>query len=332
MTDPALIRGIGLFVPLLVVAGMLRYRAPVRLEIAALILGVGWNALVLAAVNAVALSAGWWAFEADGGVVAGIPVDLLLGWAVLWGGVGVLALRWLPLPLVVGLTAWIDLAVMPLGEPVVRLDNSWLTGEVVAIATALVPGLLLARWTVSGRHLALRVTMQGVLATGLMMVLPVVLSDVPSRPGWALAIVVQLALIPGALAIAAVVEFARTGRGTPLPYDPPVHLVTSGPYAYVRNPMQTAMAFLYLLLGILDPRFLLGVVVVMSYGMGLAAWHENVQLRELHGGAWTRYRSSVRPWLPRTRPYPGMPPAVIWIAHECGRCAPVAAWFLRRSP
>ncbi len=332
MIDPALVRGVGLFGPVLAVAATLRHRTPVPREIAALILGCGWNLAALAGVNAVALRAGWWSYAAEGGTVAGVPVDLLLGWAVLWGGAGVLALRRLSLPLVTGLAVWLDLAVMPMGEPVLRLGGSWLTGEAVAVVTGLLPGLLLARWTLAGRHLAARVVMQALLAVGLMIVLPVLLSGVPARPVWALALVAQLALVPTALVAGAVTEFVRVGGGTPLPYDPPVRLVTTGPYAYVRNPMQTGMTITYVLLGLLDPHFLIGAVVAASYSVGLAAWHEDAQLRDLHGAAWTHYRSAVRPWLPRTRPYAGIPPAVVWIAGGCDRCGPVADWITRRAP
>ncbi|MGI8333982.1 methyltransferase family protein [Actinomadura scrupuli] len=332
MIDPAVVRGVGLFGPVLVAAAILRHRPPGQREIAALILGVGWNVTALAGVNALALRAGWWSFAAEGGVVAGVPVDLLLGWAVLWGGLGVLALRRLPPPLVAGLAVWLDLAVMPQGEPVLRLGDSWLTGEAVAAVAALVPGLLLARWTINGRRLTARVTLQGVLSVGLMVALPVALSRVPARPGWALGLVAQLMIVPMALVAAAVGEFARAGRGTPLPYDPPVRLVTTGPYAFIRNPMQTGMTATYLLLGLLDPRFLLGAVVAVAYGAGLAAWHEDVQLRDLYGPAWTGYRSAVRPWLPRARPYAGMPAAVVWIAGGCDRCSPVAGWIVRRAP
>ena len=332
MIDPALVRGVGLFGPVLALAAMLGHRAPGQRETAALILGCGWNVLALAGVNAVALRVGWWSFAAEGGVVAGVPVDLLLGWAVLWGGVGVLALRRLPLPLVAGVAVWLDLAVMPMGEPVLRLGDSWPTGETAAVVAGLVPGLLLARWTIAGRHLVVRVAMQGVLAVGLMILLPITLSRAPASPGWMLGLVAQLLIVPTASVVAAVREFALVGRGTPLPYDPPVRLVTTGPYAYVRNPMQTAMTVTYLLLGLLDPRFLIGAVVAVSYGTGLAAWHEDTQLRDLHGAAWTRYRSAVRPWLPRARPYAGMPAAVVWIAGGCDRCGPVADWIIRRSP
>ncbi|WP_030174148.1 methyltransferase family protein [Spirillospora albida] len=330
--DPALVRGVALFGPVLLLAVLLRHRPPGRSETAALILAITWNTAALAGVNALAVRAGWWTFHAEGGTADGVPVDLLLGWAALWGGLAVVALRRLPVPLVVGPAVWIDLAVMPLGEPVVLLGDSWLLGETVAVLAALVPGLLLARWTATGRHLLPRVALQAVLAVSVMIVLPVAWSRVPDRPGWALGLAAQLLLVPGALVTAAVWEFARTGRGTPLPYDPPVRLVTTGPYAYVRNPMQTSMAAAYLVLAALDVRFLLAVAVAVAYGAGLAAWHEDEQLRGRYGGAWTAYRSAVRPWLPRLRPFPGTPPAVIWIAGGCDRCSPVADWIRRRRP
>ncbi|WP_018656704.1 methyltransferase family protein [Actinomadura flavalba] len=327
MTDPALIRGVALFVPLLATAALLR--RPSRREVAALVLGVAWNLAALSGVNALALRAGWWTFAAEGGVVAGVPVDLLLGWAFLWGGAAVLALRALPWPLVAGAAVWVDLAVMPLGEPVVLLGGDWLLGESVAAVAALVPGLLLARWTLDGRHLRARVALQAVAASVLMLGLPIALSDVPSRPTWALALVGQAALVPLAVTAAAVAEFARAG-GTPLPYDPPPRLVTTGPYAYVRNPMQTGMTAVYLLLALLDPVFLLGAATAAAYGAGLASWHENALLTEAHGAAWTTYRRTVRPWLPRLRG--AQPDATIWIAATCGRCRPVEAWLRARNP
>ena len=317
---------------MLAAAVTLRHRTAGRREVAALILGCGWNVLALAGVNAVALREGWWSYGAEGGLVAGVPVDLLLGWAVLWGGVAVLALRRLSPPLVAGFAVWLDLAVMPMGEPVLRLGDSWLIGETAALVAGLVPGLLLARWTVAGRHLMTRAVMQGALAVGLMVGLPLTLSAVPTRSGWTLGLVAQLTMAPAVAVTAAVREFAQAGRGTPLPYDPPIRLVRSGPYAYVRNPMQVGMAAVYLLLGLLDPRFLIGAVVTVSYGAGLAAWHEDVQLRGLHGEEWARYRSAVRPWLPRARPYAGTPTAVVWIAGGCDRCSPVAGWIIRRAP
>jgi hypothetical protein len=134
--------------------------------------------------------------------------------------------------------------------------------------------------------------------------------------------------------VAAVREFAVRGGGTPLPYDPPRHLVSSGPYAYVRNPMQVSMVLAYLLLSVVgrEPRLLVAVVILIAYSAGLATWHEHEQLRRLYGGDWDRYRSEVRAWLPRARPWPGRPPARIYVATTCEVCDQLGRWIHSHSP
>jgi protein-S-isoprenylcysteine O-methyltransferase Ste14 len=47
-----------------------------------------------------------------------------------------------------------------------------------------------------------------------------------------------------------VLNFFRA-KGTPVPFNPPPRLVTSGPYAYVRNPMLTGIFMLLFGLGVL---------------------------------------------------------------------------------
>ena len=49
-----------------------------------------------------------------------------------------------------------------------------------------------------------------------------------------------------ALLGACVVEFARSGRGTLSPVDPPRHLVVRGLYRYVRNPMYLSVTAILL--------------------------------------------------------------------------------------
>ncbi|WP_327091707.1 isoprenylcysteine carboxylmethyltransferase family protein [Nonomuraea sp. NBC_01738] len=332
--NPAVVRGVGVMLPIALVALAVLLR-PVRLtggaardgqaRLAGALLATGWNVMVLGPLNATGL---WWSFQAEGGVVAGVPVDLLLGWALLWGALPALAFPLAPMPLVAAGLAWADLALMPLAEPVVRLHDGWLVGETVAVAAGLVPGLLIARWTVQGRRLGVRAAAQVVLAAGLGLAIPVALSGVWRQPGWVLGLAVQALAVPGALGLAAVREFRDHGQGTALPYDPPRVLVTGGPYAYVRNPMQVAMTLGYLVIAVLDVRFLGAAALSFAYGAGLAAWHEGGQLAR-HDG-WEAYRGRVRAWVPGTRP--DMPPATVHVSATCGRCAPVAAWIERHEP
>ncbi len=48
----------------------------------------------------------------------------------------------------------------------------------------------------------------------------------------------------------AVLHFARV-KGTPVPFNPPSEVVTTGPYAYIRNPMLTGIFIFIFGLGIL---------------------------------------------------------------------------------
>src|SRR3954469_24515606 len=45
------------------------------------------------------------------------------------------------------------------------------------------------------------------------------------------------------IALRCVFSFAWTGHGTPAPFDPPRHLVVTGLYCHVRNPMYSGMGF-----------------------------------------------------------------------------------------
>jgi protein-S-isoprenylcysteine O-methyltransferase Ste14 len=333
-TAPAVVRGLGLFGPLfaVILAAVLRPPPPARM--AAAILASAWTVTVLPAVNLLAVRQEWWSFHAEGGTVAGLPVDLLLGWVLLWGTLPALAAARLPLAVTVGGLTWLDLVLMPRLEPVVRLGGSWLHGEALAVVAALLPALLLARWTDRGRRLPVRALAQLTLVGVLLLALPLVVLAPPRPAGPALGIGVQVLAVPLLLGVAAVHEFAVLGHGTPLPYDPPRRLVTSGPYAYVRNPMQLSLVLTYLVLAAFtrDPRLLAGVVVVVTYSAGLASWHEDDQLRRAHGPEWDRYRAAVRPWLPRRRAWPGMPPARVHVAATCGVCDDVGQWIRRRSP
>src|SRR5258705_483383 len=111
------------------------------------LLGFTWNLTALLVVNVLADRAGWWHFDAEGGLLLGVPVDLWLSWAWLWGAFAFLAaprlhLAWLTL---IALAA--DVVLMPMTTPVINLEPSWLVGEAMALIVAFVPGQLLARWT-----------------------------------------------------------------------------------------------------------------------------------------------------------------------------------------
>ena len=97
------------------------------------------------------------------------------------------------------------------------------------------------------------------------------------------------------------VRFALQGIGTPAPVFPTRHLVITGLYRYVRNPMYVAV--LLTILGqslILGNRALLGyggVVFVLFYGFVLA--YEEPTMRASFGSEYQSYCAEVPRWIPR---------------------------------
>ena len=336
------VRAVALYLPLAVTVALWLWRKPDRLGRAAALLAGAWNLTVLLFVNVLALRLGWWSFDADGGLLLGFPVDLYLGWGLLWGPAAALAFPTLPLSIVVAIGAALDVLLMPALRPVVSLGHSWLLGELVVLLLALVPAQLLARWTTRGRRLHARLALQVILFAGLVLaVLPAValqltgrsVSTLLARPEWLNSLALQLVLIAAIPGLSAVQEFGKRGFGTPLPYDPTRRLVTSGVYAYVANPMQVSMVLVVLALAFALENLWIagGGVIAFAYGAGLAAWHENAESKARFGEPWTLYRSHVRAWWPRWRPWVQQP-ARLYVAEGCGPCSEVGGWLRRRRP
>jgi protein-S-isoprenylcysteine O-methyltransferase Ste14 len=108
----------------------------------------------------------------------------------------------------------------------------------------------------------------------------------------------------GALLLATCIwEFARTGRGTLAPLDPPRELVVRGLYQYVRNPMYLSVTMIVLGEVLLTrSRPLLGYWVVWFIAVNLfVIGYEEPTLRRRFGETYERYTQEVGRWLPRLR-------------------------------
>jgi protein-S-isoprenylcysteine O-methyltransferase Ste14 len=151
-----------------------------------------------------------------------------------------------------------------------------------------------------------------------------------TRPRWVL-VAASVALAPAAaMALQAVIELAHAG-GTPFPLDPPKRLVTTGPYAYVANPMQLGGSILLAAWG-----GLVGSAVVVAAGAmavvfsaGFAAWSEDAELSARFGEPWHEHRRSVRAWVPRWRPQVDTP-GVVYVATSCEPCEEVGGFLAGR--
>jgi protein-S-isoprenylcysteine O-methyltransferase Ste14 len=217
-------------------------------------------------------------------------------------------------------------------------------GEVLGAGLVLLPGLCLARWTRQNTHLSRRAAMQLTISALLFLFLfpeicfalrpGVGWTPLLAMPGWLRQLALQAVLVLALPGIAAVVEFAQSGRGTPIPYDPPIRLVTSGIYRYCANPMQVSCALVMLVwAGLLrNGWLLLAPLVAVIYCAGIAEWDEAQDLQLRFGKHWQDYRSLVRNWLPRWRPYHAGPPAILYLGSTCLPCSQVRFWLEARKP
>ena len=102
-------------------------------------------------------------------------------------------------------------------------------------------------------------------------------------------------------------RFALQGLGTPAPVFPTRHLVVTGFYRYVRNPIYLAVVSIVIGQGVI-----LGNVNLIAYGV--LAWlgthlfvvaYEEPTLRKTFGAEYDTFCSNVPRWVPRLRPWSG---------------------------
>lgn len=133
-------------------------------------------------------------------------------------------------------------------------------------------------------------------------VMPPLLGFMPFRALGLLLIVAGLPVL-----LDSFVRFATQGLGTPAPVAPPQHLVVTGLYRYVRNPMYVAVLAL-----IFDQGLLFGSVRVLEYG--LIVWlgfhlfvllYEEPTLHSKFGQEYEEFRANVHRWVPRLKPWRG---------------------------
>ncbi len=320
-TKEVFVRAAALYLPITLSLALVIHRRPSRRVVAGIVAAVAWNLAALLAINAVAQHLGWWIFSGKTVLVLGMPVELWIGWAIMWGVLPFLVPFVLPLLtnkkrlLLVGVAlVALDLVLMPLAKPVVSLHSTWLIGEAVCVVSCLTPGLALSAWTVAGTHVIERAMLLAVAFGGLLFfVLPSLIFTITDeswqqlfdRPISSLVLAAALATPAAVIALWAVWEFAKVGHGTPVPIDPPSQLVVTGPYAYVSNPMQIGATALLCEWGFVLGSWAVVAASVMGsvFSVGLAAWTEDTELTRNFGDDWQRYRYAVRTWIPRTTPY-----------------------------
>ena len=100
-------------------------------------------------------------------------------------------------------------------------------------------------------------------------------------------------------------RFAIQGLGTPAPVLPTKHLVVTGLYRHVRNPMYVGVAstiFGQALLFASKALVIYGALVWLAFHL-FVFFYEEPTLQATFGDEYKTFREEVPRWIPRLRPF-----------------------------
>jgi protein-S-isoprenylcysteine O-methyltransferase Ste14 len=127
------------------------------------------------------------------------------------------------------------------------------------------------------------------------------------EPRWQMLLAAAFILAGLTPALESVWRFVVLGRGTLMPTVPTEHLVVSGLYRHVRNPMYVGV--LIALAGeilLFRSRGLVIFAVLLGLGFHLfVSWYEEPTLTRRYGDEYLRFKRNVPRWLPRFAPWQG---------------------------
>jgi protein-S-isoprenylcysteine O-methyltransferase Ste14 len=95
-------------------------------------------------------------------------------------------------------------------------------------------------------------------------------------------------------------DFARRGRGTPAPYDPPKALIVAGLYRFTRNPMYVGVVTMLVGEALwFQSRNMLIYAAAFALAFHLRVlFYEEPKLTHLFGDEYAQYRARVSRWIP----------------------------------
>ncbi len=297
-----------------------------------------YTTLSLIIVNYACTEWSLWKFKNAENNALGIPYDLLFIWAVLWGVLPVYVLKTKFIFIIAISLFWIDLLIMPelAGLGVLELNKNWIIGEILLIIGVFLPSYFWAYCFSTSRFIWLRALFQICIMAGVFVIgLPFILKSyglIDVLNYHVSAIEFQILMIIAFPALVAVVDLVTKGKGTPFPYDKTQQLVTTGVYAYCRNPIQWSFTLLFIPLSIYHSSIylLFGSVFSVAYVLGVSDFHENADMEKRYGMGWINYIKNVPKWFFQWNPK-GIPNGSLFFHPNCHQCVQIKNWFQKRK-
>jgi len=295
---------------------------------------------VLPIANVICINLGFWKFLDPALPLILMPYDIFFLWIISWGVVPIFFLeRRRYILIVIAIVFWLDIVLMPALERVgiLQLNDSWLIGEVALIATVFIPAYLWAYAYTHQKWIWFRALLQVIVMICIFIFgLPFLLSqyglltDLTFAMNAILFLFFLIIAFPG---LVAVINLVQVGKGTPFPYDKTTRLVTSGVYAYIRNPIQWSFTLIFVPMAIYHGSWFLltGMAVSLAYILALANFHEYDDMEARFGTAWTKYKSVVPNWYFQWKPL-NIPMGTVYIDWHSDRYSHLSNWYARHKP
>lgn len=127
------------------------------------------------------------------------------------------------------------------------------------------------------------------------------------EPWWQMALAGVLIAAGVAPGFESARRFLAVGLGTLVPTAPTEHLVVSGFYRFVRNPMYVGVLIALIGEAVLFERRIMIVYLVMVWMVVnlFVCFYEEPTLTRRYGEEYLRFKRNVPRWLPRLRPWRG---------------------------
>lgn len=291
---------------------------------------------VLPIVNYTCVELDFWKFANNN--IINLPFDLFFIWTILWAIVPVYFLKGKYIVLTSLLVFWLDILLMPILEKyhILVLNKNWMVGEVLLIVFVFVPSYLWAKINYQNSLVQLRAVFQVLIMTlFFLVILPFTLEcyDLIENLDFHFnSIEIQGFFIITLPALIAVKDLVTKGKGTPFPYDKTKFLVTSGVYAYCKNPIQWSFTFMFIPLSIYHQSYylLLGSVISIAYTLGVSDYQEYQDMEQRFQSDWINYKKNVPKWYFLWKPKQ-IPMGTIYFDFDCSICNNIKKWFLNKQ-
>ncbi len=317
-----------------------------RRKNATALLAAAWALPSAALAGFLAMQLDAWTVPSSTLLVFGSPAIVLLDRVLVWGWAFAFFADRVSLVRLAILGVLLDLMI-PLDRVSYHASPQFLFAEAFAVGVCLVPAQLFARWTRERSHLTARNMMHLCFHSALLLgIWPLLITQFlggnwhawAGRSSAADKFYLQFLILPCVFLITSMQEFHAAGRGTPMPYDAPSRLVTTGIYSYVANPMQIGKFGVLFFWGLFwkNGWIVAAAFLGLVYSLTIARWNEDGEMAARFGAEWILYRRNVRRWLPRWRPWiaaaGAADSAALYLDLDCGPCGHFARWFAAQCP